>query len=321
MIDKAIIVIYRKANSFWGYKFSWNLIILKNFVGKIFEVIENQWNVILHVAMRCSTRQRNVWLIWVAIIHQYLGPTKSVLIIKVTWFSGFQISLYDKAASFRTVTKCMYFQVSWLTGFTVSQNFTTFSQPQAELFYIPYVGKFVVGKVLWICLIKSHSPVFAWPTYWRPVYMTKIMRIDLNWLCPHKMCIKWICIECKLSQSTFWGGLNANCKWIAWTYVIISSQSISTRAHSICVVCVISGRNALIWLASVIVSISFVYKSYSLISVWTVEKTAMGPESPIVTIYFVWHKLLMARFAFFGFHGLVRFLVSCTPTCRIFATI
>ena len=39
--------------------------------------------------------------------------------------------------------------------------------------------------------------------------------------------IERIRIECELSQSTFGGGLNANCKWIEQTYVIISSQSLA----------------------------------------------------------------------------------------------
>ena len=37
------------------------------------------------------------------------------------------------------------------------------------------------------------------------------------------MCIEQIRIECELTQSTFGGGLNANCKWIGLTYVIILS--------------------------------------------------------------------------------------------------
>ena len=50
------------------------------------------------------------------------------------------------------------------------------------------------------------------------------------------MHIEQIRIECELTQSTFGGGLNANCKWIGLTYVIIlPSQSIrliSTRTYS-----------------------------------------------------------------------------------------
>ena len=43
------------------------------------------------------------------------------------------------------------------------------------------------------------------------------------------MYIEQICIERELGQSTFWGGLNVNCKWIG---VIILSQSFGTQAHS-----------------------------------------------------------------------------------------
>ena len=51
------------------------------------------------------------------------------------------------------------------------------------------------------------------------------------------MHIEQIRIECELSQSTFGGGLKANCKWIGLSYVIILSQSINTWAPSMSYVC------------------------------------------------------------------------------------
>ena len=44
-------------------------------------------------------------------------------------------TVYDKTP-FGIITKCMYFQASWLTGFIVLQNSTTFYQLKAQLFYV-----------------------------------------------------------------------------------------------------------------------------------------------------------------------------------------